>query len=57
VVEHNIEFVMAVCDKVYVFDVGRLIFSGTPRQAREDEGVFNAYLGGATARSEAAGAS
>ncbi len=45
VVEHDINFVMGVCDQVLVLDFGRLIASGPPRQVRADPAVIAAYLG------------
>jgi ABC-type branched-subunit amino acid transport system ATPase component len=50
VVEHNMEFVMQLCDSVSVLDHGVLIATGTPTEIQRDERVIRAYLGtGATA--------
>lgn len=46
VVEHNMEFVMQLCDAVSVLDHGELIATGTPGEIQRDERVINAYLGG-----------
>ena len=46
VVEHNMEFVMGLCDAVTVLDQGRTLCSGTPEQVRSDPAVLEAYLGG-----------
>jgi ABC-type branched-subunit amino acid transport system ATPase component/branched-subunit amino acid ABC-type transport system permease component len=47
VVEHDMNFVMGVCDDVIVLDFGRLIASGPPEQIRNDPNVIAAYLGDA----------
>jgi sulfate-transporting ATPase len=45
VVEHDMNFVMGVCDQVVVLDFGELIASGSPEQIRSDPAVVAAYLG------------
>ncbi|HEY6760387.1 MAG TPA: ATP-binding cassette domain-containing protein [Baekduia sp.] len=45
VVEHDMAFVMSLCDHVTVLDFGRQIASGTVAQIREDPAVISAYLG------------
>ncbi len=45
VVEHDMNFVMGVCDQVMVLDFGHLIASGTPEQIRSNPAVIAAYLG------------
>jgi branched-chain amino acid transport system ATP-binding protein len=37
--------VAKLCQHVFVMDSGELIFSGTPKQAREEPRVIEAYLG------------
>jgi sulfate-transporting ATPase len=45
-VEHDMNFVMSVCDRIVVLDFGRKISEGTPEEVRRDPGVIAAYLGG-----------
>ena len=44
-VEHDVNFVMTVCDRVVVLDFGRCISQGTPAEVRTDPAVLAAYLG------------
>jgi len=45
-VEHDMNLISSICDKVYVLDAGSKIAEGTPEQIQEDERVLEAYLGG-----------
>ncbi len=45
VVEHNMEFIMNLCDRVIVFDQGRKLTEGTPEVVHSDARVLEAYLG------------
>jgi ABC-type branched-subunit amino acid transport system ATPase component len=46
IVEHNMEFVMNLCDRVTVMHQGTDLVSGTPSEIRNDPRVLDAYLGG-----------
>jgi branched-chain amino acid transport system ATP-binding protein len=44
-VEHHMEVVMAVSDRIYVLDFGQIIASGTSEEVKTDPAVIAAYLG------------
>ena len=44
-VEHHMDLVMSVCDRLTVLDFGKVIANGTPEQIRNDPAVLEAYLG------------
>lgn len=48
IAEHNIDFVMEVCDYVFVLDNGSILAEGLPKDVRLDERVVEAYLGSST---------
>jgi branched-chain amino acid transport system ATP-binding protein len=49
VVEHNMDLVMNVAQRVFVMDHGVPLFEGTPREVQANPRVIEAYLGGAFA--------
>ena len=45
IVEHNMPFVLGLCDPVRVLGRGRLMAEGTPEEIQKDPKVLDAYLG------------
>jgi ABC-type branched-subunit amino acid transport system ATPase component len=50
VVEHKIDFLQALCDRVAVLELGRLIATGPATEIWHDQRVIDAYLGETDAR-------
>lgn len=45
-VEHDMELVMDICDRILVLNLGTLLAEGTPREIQDNPDVIAAYLGG-----------
>ncbi|HEX2153832.1 MAG TPA: ATP-binding cassette domain-containing protein [Acidimicrobiia bacterium] len=45
VIDHDLHFIVSICDRVYVLDHGELIAAGPPHVVRQDAAVKSAYLG------------
>ncbi|TMC05816.1 MAG: branched-chain amino acid ABC transporter ATP-binding protein/permease [Chloroflexi bacterium] len=54
VIEHNMNLVMNVCERLTVFGHGKVIAAGTPREVAANPVVIEAYLGQDASESEAA---
>ena len=44
-IEHDMNLVMNICERIYVLNHGVIISSGDPLKVRSDQGVIDAYLG------------
>ena len=47
-VEHDMQAVMGLCDRITVLNFGKLLTEGTPEEVRRHPDVIDAYLGAAT---------
>jgi branched-chain amino acid transport system ATP-binding protein len=45
VIEHDVDLVMSISDRVIVLHQGRKLFEGTPAEVRGSSAVRDAYLG------------
>ena len=44
-IEHHMNLVMDISDRIYVIDFGKLIAKGTPEEIQNNDAVIKAYLG------------
>jgi ABC-type branched-subunit amino acid transport system ATPase component len=45
-IEHNVPYIMELCDRVVVLNFGEKLCEGLPQEVRNDRSVIDAYLGG-----------
>ncbi|MGB3616423.1 MAG: ATP-binding cassette domain-containing protein, partial [Elainellaceae cyanobacterium] len=46
IIEHNMDVIMSLCDRIYVLAEGRNLAQGSPEEIQQNPVVLDAYLGG-----------
>ncbi len=46
IIEHNIDLVMRLCERIIVLNKGSVLFVGAPQEVQDEESVIEAYFGG-----------
>lgn len=45
VIDHDLRFIMTVCQRIYVLDMGEIVASGAPEEVRRNPRVIDVYIG------------
>jgi branched-chain amino acid transport system ATP-binding protein len=45
VIDHDLKFIMSLCDKITVLNMGAIIAEGAPEEITKNQEVIDAYLG------------
>jgi branched-chain amino acid transport system ATP-binding protein len=56
VIDHDLRFIMTVCERIYVLDMGEIVASGTPDEVRRNPRVVEVYIGHERAKRQTAAA-
>lgn len=52
VVDHDLSFILGLCQRIYVLDAGRVIAVGTPQEISSNQAVIEAYIGASVAKDQ-----